>query len=48
MSHNDKAILHLLRGLTTESLTLEQAVRKTMNEIGSAPAYDSILTYLTQ
>lgn len=48
MSHNDKAILHLLRGLTTERLTLEQAVRKTMNEIGSAPAYDSVLTYLTQ
>ena len=48
MSHNDKAILHLLRGLTTDRLTLEQAVRRTMNEIGSAPAYDSILTYLTQ
>jgi len=48
MSHNDKAILHLLRGLTTDRLTLEQAVRKTMNEIGPAPAYDSILTYLTQ
>ena len=48
MSHNDKAILHLLRGLTTDRLTLEQAVRRTMNEIGSAPAYDSVLTYLTQ
>jgi hypothetical protein len=48
MSHNDKAILHLLRGLTTDKLTLEQAVRKTMNEIGPAPAYDSVLTYLTQ
>ncbi len=48
LSHNDQAILHLLRGLTTEKLTLEQAVRKTMNEIGPDPAYDSILTYLTQ
>jgi len=48
LSHNDQALLHLLRGLTTEKLTLEQAVRKTMNEIGPDPAYDSILTYLTQ
>ena len=48
LSHNDQAILHLLRGLTTEKLTLEQAVRKTMNEIGPDPAYDSSLTYLTQ
>lgn len=48
LPHNDKAILHLLRGLTTEKLTLEQAVRKTMNEIGPDPAYDSTLTYLTQ
>jgi hypothetical protein len=48
LSHNDKAILHLLRGLTTEKLTLEQAVRKTMNEIGPDPAYGSTLTYLTQ
>jgi hypothetical protein len=48
LSHNDQALLHLLRGLTTERLTLEQAVRKTMNEIGPDPAYDSILTYLTQ
>ena len=47
LSHNDKAILHLLRGLTTGRLTLEQAVRKTMNEIGPDPAYKSILNYLT-
>jgi hypothetical protein len=47
LSHNDKAILHLLRGLTTEKLTLEQAVRKTMNEIGPDPTYNSTLTYLT-
>jgi len=48
LSHNDQTLLHLLRGLTTEKLTLEQAVRKTMNEIGPDPAYDSTLTYLTQ
>ena len=48
LSHNDQALLHLLRGLTTEKLTLEQAVRKTMNEIGTDPVYDSTLTYLTQ
>jgi len=46
LSHNDQALLHLLRGLTAEKLTLEQAIRKTMNEIGPDPAYDSILTYL--
>lgn len=48
LSHNDQAILHLLRGLTVEKLTLEQAVRKTMNEIGPDPSYKSVLTYLTQ
>jgi hypothetical protein len=48
LSHNDEALLHLLRGLTREKLTLEQAVRKTMNEIGSDPAYESILTYLSE
>jgi hypothetical protein len=48
LSHNDQTLLHLLRGLTAEKLTLEQAVRKTMNEIGPDPAYDSILTYLTR
>jgi hypothetical protein len=46
--HNDQALLHLLRALTIDKLTLEQAVRKTMNEIGPDPAYDSILTSLTQ
>jgi len=45
LSHNDQA---LLRGLTGDKLTLEQAVRKTMNEIGPDPAYDSILTYLSK
>jgi len=48
LPHNDQALLHLLRGLTTEKLTLEQAVRKTMNEIGPDPVYDGALTYLTQ
>jgi hypothetical protein len=48
LSHNDQALLHLLRGLTVEKLTLEQAVRKTMNEIGPDPTYGSTLTYLTQ
>jgi hypothetical protein len=48
LSHNDQALLYLLRVLTTDKLTLEQAVRKTMNEIGPDPAYDSVLTYITQ
>ncbi|GAG19351.1 unnamed protein product, partial [marine sediment metagenome] len=43
--HNDKVLLHLLRGLTVEELTTEQAVTKTMNEIGPDPAYRSFLTY---
>jgi hypothetical protein len=48
LSHNDRAMLHLLRSLTREKLTLEQAVRRTMNEIGPDPTYKSVLTYLTQ
>jgi hypothetical protein len=48
LSHNDEALLHLLRGLTREKLTLEQAVRKTMNEIGPDPTYNTVLTYLSR
>jgi len=48
LHHNDQALLHLLHGLTAEKLTLEQAIRKTMNEIGPDPAYGSILTYLSE
>lgn len=48
LSHNDQALLHLLHGLTRDKLTLEQAVRKTMNEVGPDPAYESILTYLSK
>mgnify|MGYP005862988559 CR=1 FL=1 len=48
LHHNDQALLHLLRGLTVEKLTLEQAVRKTINEVGPDPTYESFLTYLTQ
>jgi hypothetical protein len=48
LSHNDQALLSLLHSCTEEGLTLEQAVRKTMNEIGPDPAYDSTLTYRSQ
>jgi hypothetical protein len=48
LSHNDQVLLHLLHGLTAEKLTVEQAVRKTMNELGPDPAYDSSLAYITQ
>jgi len=48
LPHNDEALLYLLHGLTVDKLTLEQAVRKTMNEIGPDPAYNSILTYLSK
>ena len=48
LSHNDKAILHLLRALTLEKLTVKQAMEKTMNEVGPDPTFRSILTYYPQ
>ena len=48
LSHNDQALLHLLRGLTTDKLALGQAVRKAMDEVGPDPFYESTLIYLTQ
>jgi len=43
--HSDKATLHLIQTLYTEELTLEQAIEKTTEQIGSDPSYDSILKY---
>jgi hypothetical protein len=48
LPHNDKAILHLLRALTVEKLTVKQAMEKTMNEVGPDPIFRSILTYFPQ
>jgi len=45
LNHNDEAIIHLLYLLTAEGLTVEQAVEKTMSEVGPDPIYKSILTY---
>lgn len=45
LAHNDRAILHLLHALTVEGLTVEQAVERTMNEVGPDPTYKSVLTY---
>lgn len=48
VSHNDKAIGSLLHALTAERLTIDQAVEKTMSEIGPDPKYESVLTYFLQ
>jgi len=45
LSHNDEAIIHLLYSLTAEGLTVEQAVEKTMSEVGPDSIYKSVLTY---
>jgi len=46
LSHNNKAMLYLLRALTADRLTPQQAVEETMREIGPDPIYGSNLTYL--
>lgn len=45
LSHNDEAMAHLLHGLVVEGLTIEQAIAKTMNEVGPDPTYEAVLTY---
>ncbi|RME46867.1 MAG: hypothetical protein D6791_07235 [Chloroflexi bacterium] len=40
-SHNDRALLHLLRLLTVEGLTLEAAIARTRLEIGPDPTFRS-------
>ena len=41
--HTDKAVESLLRKLVRERLTLGEAIRRTMAEVGSEPAYDNAL-----
>ena len=45
LAHNDRAILHLLHALTVEGLTVEEAVERTMSEVGPDPTYKAVLTY---
>lgn len=45
MSHNDQALLHLLRELTIEGLSIEQAVTRTRAKVGSDPDFKSIAQY---
>ena len=44
-SHNDRALLHLLRLLTVDELPIEQAVLHTRFEIGPDPTFNSIPTF---
>ena len=41
--HTDKAVKDLLQNLLTERLSLGGAVKRTMSEVGSEPAYDNAL-----
>ena len=44
-SHTDEATVSLLNHLVTEKLTVEEAVRQTMNEVGPDPTDNSILAF---
>lgn len=46
LSHNNRAVLHLLRALTVEGLTPQRAVEETMKEVGPDPIFGSNLTCL--
>ncbi len=48
LSHNDEAIVYLLQALIIGRLTVEQAVERTMSEVGPDPTYGSVLTYFPQ
>jgi hypothetical protein len=44
-SHTDKATTRLLQYLIAEKNSIKKAVEATMDEVGSDPAYESLLTY---
>ena len=46
LSHNNKAVLHLLHALTVEGLSPQRAVEQTTAEIGPDPTYGSVLLHL--
>lgn len=43
--HTDQAVLVLLRGLLIEQLTVDQAVKKVMDEVGPDPYYRSVMLF---
>lgn len=46
MVHNDRAILRLLLAIVGEKMSLDEAVRRTMIEVGPDPVYGSRLGYV--
>ncbi len=46
LMHNNEAMLRLLRGLTVEGLSPQEAVEVTRKEVGPDPTYESVLSYL--
>ena len=46
LSHNNRAVLHLLQALTVEGLAPQRAVEETMEEIGPDPTYRCSLILL--
>lgn len=45
LTHNDQALLHLLRLLTVEGLSLREAVARTRLEVGPDPTFGSVPGY---
>ena len=43
LAHNDQAILRLLLGIVGEDMSLEEAIRRTMIDVGPDPVYHSWL-----
>ena len=46
LSHNDRAILRLLLAIVGEDMSFEQAIRRTMIDVGPDPVYNSRLVAL--
>lgn len=46
--HNDRAILRLLLGVLSEKVSIAEAIRRTMIEVGPDPVYNSWLIYASQ
>jgi len=46
LSHNNEAVLHLLKALTLEGLPPHRAVEEATEKIGPDPAYGSVLCQL--
>jgi hypothetical protein len=48
LAYNDRAILRLLLAVVGEKMSVEEAVRRTMIDVGPDPVYGSRLAYLGQ